>query len=283
MKKVAIVTGANRGIGLAIVRLLCKQFKGDVYLTCRMTDKGKAAVQLLRQEGLNPLFHELDISQPDSIRMFEEFIAKNYGGVDILINNAAVHFGSDKVPVYRQAQLCLEVDFNGTLNMCKIFRPLLRPHARIVNLTNSYLGKKSVLSKEAQSRLNISTMSLADLWLIMDAYVKAAKEGNHANSGWPESPSQTAKILIIAMTKVLTREMKDDPRKNILINACCPGWTETGGSQEYRGVNGLCKDSKLQTADEAAEDVVWAATIRPGQNTPNGDVLQRRKVISCDF
>jgi hypothetical protein len=42
-----------------------------------MSDKGKAAVELLRREGLNPLFHELDVSQPDSIRMFEEFIVDN--------------------------------------------------------------------------------------------------------------------------------------------------------------------------------------------------------------
>jgi carbonyl reductase 1 len=84
MRKVAIVTGANCGIGLAVVRQLCKQFRGDVYLTSRMSDKGKAAVELLRREGLNPLFHELDVSQPDSIRMFEEFIVENYGGVDII-------------------------------------------------------------------------------------------------------------------------------------------------------------------------------------------------------
>lgn len=283
MRKVAIVTGANCGIGLAVVRQLCKQFRGDVYLTSRMSDKGKAAVELLRKEGLNPLFHELDVSQPDSIRMFEEFIMKNYGGVDIIVNNAAVHFEKDKVPVYRQAQLCLEVDFTGTLNMCKIFLPHLRPHARIVNLTNGYLAKKSALSKQAQSKLDISTMSLADCWLTMDAYVKAAKVGNHANGGWPESPTQAAKILIVAMTKVLSRDMKDDHRKNILINACCPGWTDTGGSVAYRGVNGICQESNLQTADEAAEDVAWVATIRPGQDSPNGEVLRNRKVISCDF
>lgn len=281
MRKVAVVTGANRGIGLAIVRQLCKQFSGDVYLTSRMSDNGKKAIERLKQEGLNPIFHELDVSQPDSIRMFEEFIIERYGGIDILINNAGVSFGKDKVPVFRQAQLCYEVDFMGTLNMCKIFLPLIRPHGRIVNLTNSYIGKKSALGGHAQNKLDVSTMSLSDVWLVMDFYIKASKTGTHANGGWPESPKKMTKTLIVAMTKILSRDLKGDPRKNILINACCPGWTDTDGSVEFR--DGVCKDTVLQSADQAASGVVWGASIRPGQISPNGEVVQKKEIISCDF
>ena len=62
MTKVAIVTGSNKGIGLAIVRGLCKSFDGDVYLTSRDEVRGKEAIKLLENEGLEAKYHQLDIS-----------------------------------------------------------------------------------------------------------------------------------------------------------------------------------------------------------------------------
>lgn len=283
MRQVAIVTGADKGIGLEVVRKLCKKFNGDVYLTSRMRDKGQEAIEQLKQEGLNPKYHELDISQPDSIRMFQEFISKNYGGIDLLINNAGVSFGSETVPVFRQAQLCHEVDFMGTLNMNKIFLPLLRPHARVVNLTNSYIAKKSVLGEHAQKKFDLEKMTLNDLWLIMDYYLKMAKAGTQASNGLPESPKQMAKIAIVAMTKILARDIKSDSRRNILINGCCPGWTRTGGSAEFIGKNGYCVEADLQKPDAAASNVIWVATIKPGQSSPNGEIVHNQQVVSCDF
>ncbi|KAK3591765.1 hypothetical protein CHS0354_019537 [Potamilus streckersoni] len=89
-KRVAVVTGANKGIGFAIVRGLCKQFQGDVFLTARDEDRGMKAVEDLKKEGLNPLFHQLDISDPTSIQTLKAFLQKQYGGLDILVNNAAI-------------------------------------------------------------------------------------------------------------------------------------------------------------------------------------------------
>jgi len=79
--KVAIVTGSNKGIGLAIVRRMCKEFSGDVILTARDESRGKTAVALLEGEGLQPKFHQLDIDSRDSITTLKEFIEKSYGGI----------------------------------------------------------------------------------------------------------------------------------------------------------------------------------------------------------
>ena len=62
MTKVAIVTGSNKGIGLAIVRGLAKTFEGDVYLTSRNEERGLEAVQKLENQGIHVLYHQLDIS-----------------------------------------------------------------------------------------------------------------------------------------------------------------------------------------------------------------------------
>lgn len=94
--RVALVTGANKGIGFAIVRALCRQFQGDVVLTARDEPRGRAAVQQLQAEGLSPLFHQLDIDDRQSIRALRDFLRKEYGGLDVLVNNAGIAFKSKK-------------------------------------------------------------------------------------------------------------------------------------------------------------------------------------------
>ena len=81
--RVAIVTGSNKGIGLAIVRRMCKMFNGDVVLTARDESRGQDAVKQLQGEGLTPKFHQLDIASRDSISRVKEFLKGNYGGTSI--------------------------------------------------------------------------------------------------------------------------------------------------------------------------------------------------------
>ena len=92
-KRVAVVTGSNKGIGLAIVRSLCKKFDGDVVLTSRDEGRGNEAVaELKEKEGLNPVYHQLDITSRDSIEGLVTFIRHKYGRLDVLINNAGIAY-----------------------------------------------------------------------------------------------------------------------------------------------------------------------------------------------
>jgi len=91
--KVAVVSGGNKGIGLAIVRRLCKDFEGDVYLTARNEQRGKEAVAMLQSEGLRPKFHQLDITSGESIEALKQEMTQKYGGVDVLVNNAGRGYG----------------------------------------------------------------------------------------------------------------------------------------------------------------------------------------------
>ncbi|OBS73614.1 hypothetical protein A6R68_15848, partial [Neotoma lepida] len=67
-------------------------FSGDVLLTARDEARGKAAVQQLQAEGLSPRFHQLDIDDRQSIRALRDFLRKEYGGLDVLVNNAGIAF-----------------------------------------------------------------------------------------------------------------------------------------------------------------------------------------------
>lgn len=93
-KKVAVVTGANKGIGLAIVQGLCKAgYAGDIILTARNEKLGQETLKKVKSEGHNNvLFHRLDICDQSSAEELRKFLEKNYGGLDVLINNAGIAF-----------------------------------------------------------------------------------------------------------------------------------------------------------------------------------------------
>jgi NAD(P)-dependent dehydrogenase (short-subunit alcohol dehydrogenase family) len=106
--RVSVVTGANKGIGLAIVRSLCKQFTGDVYLTARDEGRGRAAVASLEAEGLSPKFHQLDITSQESVDALKKFILEKYGGIDVLVNNAGMCLNRIVPPVVECSRVYCE-------------------------------------------------------------------------------------------------------------------------------------------------------------------------------
>lgn len=84
---VAVVTGANKGIGLAIVRQLAKQGI-TVVLTARDANRAEQAIEALKSEGLDDrvVFHALDVSREQSAHELAEWLRQTYGGIDILVN-----------------------------------------------------------------------------------------------------------------------------------------------------------------------------------------------------
>lgn len=92
-KKVAVVTGANRGLGFETSRQLAK--KGyQVILTSRDEAKGKAAAEKLQAEGLDVTSYPLDVASDESSQKLAEFINKQFGKLDVLVNNAGIYIDS---------------------------------------------------------------------------------------------------------------------------------------------------------------------------------------------
>lgn len=94
------VTGANKGIGFAIVKGLCEKYEGIVYLTARDLGRGEAAVLKLKELGLKPLFHQLDINDQSSVDKLRDHLLKTHGGLDLLVNNAAIAFKVNTIHLY---------------------------------------------------------------------------------------------------------------------------------------------------------------------------------------
>uniref|UniRef100_A0A8C7FSX0 Carbonyl reductase 1 n=1 Tax=Oncorhynchus kisutch TaxID=8019 RepID=A0A8C7FSX0_ONCKI len=106
---VALVTGSTWGLGLAIVQALCQGFKWDVYLSAWDVQRGAVVVEDLQREGLKPRLLQLDITDLANILAAWQHFMKEYGGMDVLINNTRIaprsncdpaSFGSQLLPLH---------------------------------------------------------------------------------------------------------------------------------------------------------------------------------------
>ena len=207
-RRVAIVTGSNKGVGLAIVRKLCRQFEGDVFLTARNEERGQEAIKLLQAEGLNPKFHELDIDSLPSIESLKKYMQDTYSGIDVLINNAGMAYKSATTASnIEQATNTIKTNFTGTLNMMKAFMPLVRPHGRIVNVA-SMVGHLSRLSSQAlRDKMSSPSLTESELVGLMEQFIDDVKEGKHLERGWANTFYSNSKVAVVALTKIHAREM----------------------------------------------------------------------------
>uniref|UniRef100_A0A6I8S0I2 carbonyl reductase (NADPH) n=1 Tax=Xenopus tropicalis TaxID=8364 RepID=A0A6I8S0I2_XENTR len=271
--KVAVVTGGNKGIGLAIVKALCKQFKGDVYLTARDPKLGEEAVRALKeQEGLSPHFHQLDINDLQSIRTLGSFLKEKYGGIDVLINNAGVAFKvDDTTPIGTQAEVTLKTNFFATRDVCNELLPLIKPHGRVVNVSSiaSYMALGRC-SPELQKVFRSDTITEEELVTLMEKFVEDAKKGALQEQGWPDTPYGVSKIGVTVLSRIQARELNEKRKDDgILLNACCPGWVRTD----------MAGSKAPKTPDEGAETPVYLALLPNNAHSPHGELVSEKKVV----
>ncbi|XP_071811652.1 carbonyl reductase [NADPH] 1-like [Apostichopus japonicus] len=275
MAKVALVSGANKGIGFACVRALCKQLKDDnaVYLTARNPELGKKAVADLEKEGLKPRFHQLDITDQRSVEALRDHVKKEHGGLDIVINNAGFAFRlDDKASAAEQAAVSCQVNYFGTARVFDVLSPILRPHSRVVNVSS--MTAKGVLKrldpelkKEFQ---NTSTRNEVDM--LVKRYIELMASGEAEKYGFTTvSNYGFSKLGLCALTRVQNSDMqKDLNRPGINVYSVCPGYVATDMSS-YKGP---------KTPDEGADTLIWLALQPQGTTMGSGEFFADRKVIS---
>ena len=201
-KRIAVVSGASRGIGFEI----CRQLSGKglrVLLTSRNRENGEEALARLQKENLDAAYHPLDVDSDDSVKQLREFVDREVGRLDVLVNNAGIlidkRSGSvlnEPLGIFRKT---LETNFYGALRMCQALVPVMRRnhYGRIVNLSSG-LGQ------------------LDDMGDGTPAY-------------------RVSKAALNALTRMVAAANQGE---DILVNSMCPGWvrTDMGGPNAPRSV-----------------------------------------------
>ncbi|XP_072757384.1 carbonyl reductase [NADPH] 1 [Anoplolepis gracilipes] len=228
MEHVAVVTGGNKGIGYAIVKSLCQKYNGHVYLTARDVTRGLNAVSELEKQGLKPKFHQLDITDDESVTKLRDYLKNTYGGLDVLINNAAIAFRSNATePFGIQAEETIRVNYFSLLRVCTALYPLLRPHARVVHVSSSNGRLCNITGNALKQKLSDPNLTEAELNEIMHEFVNAAKSGTHLQAGWSNSAYTASKIAVSALAGIHQSIFNKDSRKDIAVNAVHPGYVDT--------------------------------------------------------
>ncbi|MBD2068232.1 SDR family oxidoreductase [Leptolyngbya sp. FACHB-671] len=239
MKPVALITGANKGIGLEIAHQLGKRGY-RVILGARSTERGGAAAKVLQAEGIEAESIELDVTKAESIAKLPDFIRSKFGQLDVLINNAAILLDNDGPPPSATDPQVLrdtfETNFFGVFTVTQTVLPFLcqSPAGRIVNLSSSVASSTSILDP-------VSPLSE----VISPAY-------------------QASKTAVNALTVLLAKE---PAHTTIKVNSACPGPVKTDQNPK-RG---------LLSLEEGADTPVWLATL-PADG-PNGGFFNSRKPV----
>jgi NAD(P)-dependent dehydrogenase (short-subunit alcohol dehydrogenase family) len=213
-QRVAVVTGANRGIGREVVRQLAVDHGFVVVLGSRDRTRGEQAARDLDRSGGRVRAQQLDVADPASVRAAADHVRQTLGRVDVVVNNAAVDYDTDARAVTAdldRVRRDLDTNLFGAWQMVQAFLPLLRvsAHPRVVNV-----------SSESGSI-------------------------SHMSGGTPAYA--VSKAALNALTRLLAGELR---RHRVLVNAVCPGWTDTDMGQGGRPVS------------DGAASIVWAALLR---------------------
>lgn len=218
--KIALVTGANRGLGFETSRQLA--LKGmKVYMACRKKEEGCVARDRLRKEGLNVEFVKMDVTKTKDIRDFLTTIKENHEFVDILINNAGVFLESDGPRDQRNSSVLkvdpiiilktIEANTLGPLKLIQSIIPMMleRDEGRVINVSSG-MGQLQ-----------------------------------NMQGHWPGY--RMSKTALNSLTQILSDEIK---QSNIFVNSVCPGWvrTDMGGNEANLSV------------EEGVDTIVWLAT-----------------------
>lgn len=205
-RRITVITGANRGLGLATARALAERGDHHVVMTGRSAEAIEAAVAPLREAGLSVEAAVLDVSSDDSVAAFFDAHEARHGRVDVLINNAGAilerHRGSGSVATFDVTPATVLEAFNanalGAFRMLQRALPLMNRHGfgRVVNVSSG-MG------------------ALHDMGSNFPAY-------------------RISKTSLSAITVVFAHEAGD----NVKVNVVCPGWvrTDMGGESATRSI-----------------------------------------------
>ncbi|MGQ5264024.1 SDR family oxidoreductase [Micromonospora sp. ZYX-F-536] len=221
---IALITGANKGIGLATARQLGARGM-TVLVGARDAERGQAAERELRDGGADARFVPLDVTDAESVAAAAKLVEQDHGRLDVLVNNAGIVLGDGQRALPSDTTVAtlrrvFETNVFGVAAVTNAMLPLLRraPAARIVNVS-SEVGSITVMTDPAGALFALTSV-----------------------------PYPSSKAALNMLTAMYAKELRDTPIK---VNAANPGYCAT----DFNGNSGF------RTPEQGAEVSVHLATL----------------------
>nr|XP_034602919.1 uncharacterized protein LOC117863364 [Setaria viridis] len=299
IKRIALVTGGNKGVGLETCRQLAT--KGlKVVLTARNEARGLEAVEAIRRSSgaAEVFFHQLDVTDPSSAARLADFVRGQFGRLDILINNAGIS-GVDRDPVlvakvkdqvesmdvnqrvewmrensketYEEAKQCMRTNYYGAKIVTEALLPLLQlsSSGRIVNVSSGFGLLRNFNSEELRKEFDdIDNLTEKRLEELLDLFLEDFKANLLEAHGWPTGGSsayKVAKAALNAYTRILAKKYP-----TLRINCLTPGYVKTDMSM-HMGV---------LTLEEGARNPVKVALLPDDGPTESWRLHARIAVVT---
>jgi len=233
--KVALITGASRGVGFAAAKKIFSSFPGSfIYLTTKhqqvTADLNNAMRKDFGEGSERCQYIHLDIDNKDSVEEVKGVIGENHKNkLDILINNAGVYRTPSRAEFGSQARAIIGTNYFGLKLVMSAMRPMLGEGGggRVVNMS-SHLGHLSHINgnihgaKDLRVKMGNKDIAEKELDKLMVDFVEAAKEGTWTKEGWPTCAYTVSKVGVNVYTRILQREF-DLCGENITVNSLHPG------------------------------------------------------------
>jgi NAD(P)-dependent dehydrogenase (short-subunit alcohol dehydrogenase family) len=235
--RIAVVTGATQGLGLALAEGLAHRLDaGDtVYLTGRNYERITQAIDSLGSTSAEVRGEVLDVGHPDAAARFAAELARRHGGVDIVLNNAVMRVGPDDEPAAVIDEYA-QVNNFGTTRCLRAFSPMLRAGGRFLVIASS-LGTLNYLAPALWDRFD-GVRTLDDVDEHVAAWVTAVKDGSARSGPWPGFINIPSKIGQVAAVRALAAQRREsDTAADVLLAAVCPGMMNTPTSSAWWDVS----------------------------------------------
>ncbi len=275
MSRIAIVTGANQGLGFALAEGLAQRLTPDdiVYLTGRSSARLRDAARRINAPIAAIDTHVLDVRDGAAVAAFADELRQRYGGVDIVFSNAAARL-TPHTPWAELVEPFVDTNNLGTTRMLRAFSPILRPGGRFLVVASDF-GTLNNLPESLHRRFDTDTMTLDDVDATMVAWRDAVLHGTAGAEGWPEWINIPSKVGQLAAVRVLARHRREaDTPSGTLIAAVCPGLIDTAASRPW-----FDDMSGAQSPAQAAADPLRLA-LDPVSADTYGELVQFGRVRS---
>ncbi|MED6130935.1 hypothetical protein PIB30_005223 [Stylosanthes scabra] len=290
-QRYAVVTGANKGIGLEVVRQLASNGV-KVVLTSRDEKRGLHALETLKDLSHLVLFHQLDVADPSSVASLADFIKSKFGKLDILVNNAGIsgivitdrdlipsviwkpqelsddELKKARIETYELAEECLQINYYGSKRTTESLLPLLQlsNSPTTVNVSSSLGILERVSNKWAKGILSdADNLTEERVDEVLNEFMKDFKEGSLEGKGWPKALGAyiVSKAAMNAYTRILAKKLP-----TFCINCVCPGYVKTD----------ITANTGFYNVEEGAANVVRLALLPNG--SPSGLFYNRSELFS---